>query len=331
MFSLDFLSRSKTVFFNIFLFFVFSLTAQQNLVPNGSFEEYYSCPTGNNLNDGQFERCKRWWSPTECSPDYFNVCNNNINGVVGVPNNFWGYQNPFEGNGYVGFIPVMVDGVELGSEYFRTELFFPLKPCVNYHFSMYISLANYSTHGLNKIGAYFSKDNSFQLGCKQLIESSQVKYTGIPIIDSVNWTKIEGTFTAEGGERFLTIGFFDEDIDTVFVQFSLGSYFHPYYYVDNVSLYEVGENLQQPCDFHLEIPNVFTPNNDGTNDVIDLSKYLDFIDNVRIINRWGNTVEILTKDNPIWDGNNCTDGIYYYLIEDEKIKTKQNGFIHLIR
>ena len=67
------------------------------------------------------------------------------------------------------------------------------------------------------------------------------------------------------------------------------------------------------------------------NDIIDLSLYLDFIDNARIINRWGNTVAILTKDNPIWDGSNCTDGIYYYLIEDEKIKTKQNGFIHLMR
>jgi hypothetical protein len=58
---------------------------------------------------------------------------------------------------------------------------------------------------------------------------------------------------------------------------------------------------------------------------------MDFIEKIRIINRWGNTVTVLTKNNPIWDGSSCGDGIYYYMIEDEKIKTKQTGFIHLVR
>lgn len=330
MFSPDFLSGNKTVFFCILLFFVFSVKAQMNLVPNGSFEEYYSCPTGNNLNDGQFERCKYWWSPTGASPDFFHACNNSVNGIVGVPENFWGYQETYNGKGYVGFVSVMYSS-KLENEYFRTKLNKSLKPCSKYHFQMYVNMANYSTHGVGKIGALFTQEDVFHQITGRIDEEAQVTYSGIPIVDSVNWTKIEGSFIAKGGERYLTIGLFDKVLDTSFVQIATAFYFHAYYYVDNVSLYEVDDNLQEPCNFHLEIPNVFTPNNDGTNDVIDLTIYLDFIDNIRIVNRWGNTVKVLTKDNPIWDGSNCVDGIYYYLIEDEKLKIKQNGFIHLIR
>lgn len=325
----------KPVFYCFFLALcVFSLKAQQNLVPNGSFEEYSECPAANDLNDGQFERCKGWWSPTLGTPDYFNKCNNNINGVVGVPNNFWGYQEPFEGNGYVGFgtISWNSDNNFLGNEYLRTKLLFPLKPCVSYQISMYVSLTNYSTHGVSKIGACFSKENNFVDTQKPILEIPQFEFSGDPIGDTMNWTKIEGMFIADGGEEYLTIGYFHNDVtnDTVFIH-DWGFDFAPYYYIDNVSLYEMNDSIHQPCNVHLEIPNVFTPNNDGTNDIIDLSQYVDFIDRIRILNRWGNTVKIITKDEPIWDGGDCLDGVYYYMVEDEKFKTKQTGFIHLIR
>src|SRR5690606_3174215 len=109
------------------------------------------------MNDGQFERAIGWWIPTYGSTDFFHRCNNDSSGAwnsVWIPNNFWGHQEAFAGDGYVGFIPVMDYGGGLGSEYFRTELISPLKPCVEYRFSMYVSLADFSTHGLSKIGAY---------------------------------------------------------------------------------------------------------------------------------------------------------------------------------
>lgn len=328
----------KPVFYCFFLALcVFSLNAQQNLVPNGSFEEYDTCPVSNNLNDGQFERCKGWWSPTLGTPDYFNQCNNNINGVVGVPNNFWGYQEPFEGNGYVGFgaISWTKDSIKVtGLEYIQTKLNQSLAPCKNYYFRMYISCANGSPYGVGRVGAYVSKLSLHNVNLNVLEAIPQIIHQGPPLIDTLFWSKIEGTFTAEGGEKFLTIGYFFNILtnDTAFIQqYSNINEVGAYYYVDNVSLYEVNDNSQQPCSFHLEIPNVFTPNNDGVNDVLDLSEYVDFIENIRIINRWGNTVKVFTKNDPIWDGGNCVDGIYYYLIEDEKFKTKQTGFIHLIR
>lgn len=322
----------KPVFyFFILILFSFKSTAQENLVPNGSFEEYYSCPTANDLNDGQFERCKYWWKPTMGTSDYFNRCNN---GVVGVPNNLYGNQEPFHGDGYVGIGMVSwnLNGDYVGSEYVKTELISSLKPCTEYYFNMYVSLADFSTHGVGKLGAWFSSDNEFTNTWFSLDEIPQVIYKSSPIVDTINWVKVEGIFMASGFEKYLTIGYFQENVymDTIFIQdWGVGSY--SYYYIDSVSLYEIEEVSSQLCNYQIDFPNVFTPNNDGVNDFIDLSLYMDFIDKIRIINRWGNTVDILTKDNPIWDGSNCVDGVYYYIVEDEKIKIKQTGFIHLVR
>ncbi|MBX2948191.1 MAG: hypothetical protein KF704_02840 [Crocinitomicaceae bacterium] len=117
----------------ILLFFSHLLNAQgQNLVYNGSFEEYSECPVSAEMNNGQFERARGWWIPTLASPDYYHRCNNDNNGAwnsVWIPNNFWGHQETFYGDGYAGFIPVM-DGSGLEYEYFRTELISPLKPCI---------------------------------------------------------------------------------------------------------------------------------------------------------------------------------------------------------
>lgn len=108
---------NKLVLYSILLLSGF-LRSQENLVPNGSFEEFWQCPVGNDLNDGQFERCKYWWKPTTSgTADYFNECH--TGGIVGVPNNFWGYQEAFHGKGYVGILPLeglIATGEEFGRE-----------------------------------------------------------------------------------------------------------------------------------------------------------------------------------------------------------------------
>lgn len=318
----------------ILMLSVLSLNGQ-NLIYNGSFEEYYSCPVGNDLNDGQLEKCKGWWKPTMGTSDYFNSCNNLI---VGIPHNFWGFQEAFQGDGYVGFGAISWNNNGYNSsEYIRTKLISSLKPCVGYKFSMYVNLANKSTHGIGKIGAWFSVENDFNPIWTALIQSPQIIYKGLPISDTVNWTKIEGTFIADGFEKYLTIGYFQDNVymDTVFIQdWGAGAGYAPYYHVDSVSLIELNEVSSQPCSSNaFNIPNVITSNNDGINDVLDLSYMLDIVTEIKILNRWGNVVARLNKDNPTWDGENCTEGTYYYYL-DYKIgnKTKQkNGFIQLVR
>lgn len=71
------------------------------------------------------------------------------------------------------------------------------------------------------------------------------------------------------------------------------------------------------------IPNVFTPNGDGINDVffITSSGLTDF--NLFIVNRWGELVFETNDPNQAWDGtingNKCSDGVYFY-----SLKAKQN-------
>jgi len=63
------------------------------------------------------------------------------------------------------------------------------------------------------------------------------------------------------------------------------------------------------------IPNVFTPNGDGNNDVFEIVG-LDQYDRaeVTIFNRWGNEVYRNKDYKNNWDGSNLNEGTYYYLI-----------------
>lgn len=326
---------NKPVLYTLILFISsIQLYGQQNLVPNGSFEEYWECPTGNDLNNGQFERCKYWWKPTLGTSDYFHQCNN---GTVSVPDNFWGYQEAYHGNGYVGIVPIEwnINGQYVEHEYLRTELLSPLKPCVEYRFRMYVSLANLSTHGIGKLGAWLTVDNQFTDTWLSLSENPQVIYSGSPIIDTINWTKVEGTFIASGFEKYLTIGYFQDNVhmDTAFIQdWGFGSY--AYYYVDSVSVYELGSVPQDICQFEeITFPNIITANNDGVNDFINASDYFGFIEEILIFNRWGNLVTTLNMENPVWNGDNCSEGVYFYAFGYPlgDIVKKQTGFIQLIR
>lgn len=98
-----------------------------------------------------------------------------------------------------------------------------------------------------------------------------------------------------------------------------------------------------------ELPNVFTPNNDGINDffipitpssIID--RYIDKID-MKIYSRWGNLVYETTNARIEWDGKSkqsnklLSTGVYYYVCDvyEKRISGVEHrtltGFIHLFQ
>ena len=92
------------------------------------------------------------------------------------------------------------------------------------------------------------------------------------------------------------------------------------------------------------LPNVFTPNGDGINDLfVPVSTdYVDKLD-IQIFNRWGNLV-FHTSDKQInWDGKDmntkleCPEGVYFYVCEIYEInlngtaKRRLIGYIQILR
>ncbi len=67
----------------------------------------------------------------------------------------------------------------------------------------------------------------------------------------------------------------------------------------------------------LLIPNIFTPNGDGLNDVWEFQNANGKRFNVVIFNRWG-AVIANWKDNQPWDGGNLESGTYYYVVETDE-------------
>ena len=60
------------------------------------------------------------------------------------------------------------------------------------------------------------------------------------------------------------------------------------------------------------IPNVFSPNNDGENDAFVIEGIVGTNNKVRIFNRWGQLVYEATNYRNQWDGDNVSDGTYFY-------------------
>jgi gliding motility-associated-like protein len=81
-----------------------------------------------------------------------------------------------------------------------------------------------------------------------------------------------------------------------------------------------------------EFVNVFTPNNDGINDVWEVSGFHTRA-SVQIFNRWGKqvngAVEMYAEESYKWDGGNCSSGVYYYIITTPEETYK--GFLNLLR
>ena len=96
-------------------------------------------------------------------------------------------------------------------------------------------------------------------------------------------------------------------------------------------------NLLLPLDF--DMPNVFTPNNDGSNDVFTINPENATALEMVILNRWGNVVFESNEVNATWNGTNknsgtpCSDGTYFYKFTitgmDGESQT-HHGFVQLV-
>ncbi len=405
----------------VFVWFFLYTGKAQNLVPNPSFENFTSCPSG-----AEFYKLSPWCGLAG-GEDCYNVCNSSQGiGGVGVPYTFFGFQYPRKGNGIGSFVLIATGpGGQDRREYLHVPLTNSLKAGKTYCGTMYLNLYNPSKHTTDKVGMYFS---STPYACSQAFPLPQyiaplnvtpqiANPTGSFITDTLNWTEVSGTFTAVGNEKYLTIGNFANDAATNTVVINPTSlYTVTYFLIDDVSLEEIipaqtikdsticlsdsivlapanptefAEYSWQPanglscatcaspkaspqttttytltkkqckattsakvtltvnadCDVkkQVEIPNVFTPNDDGANDTFRVKLPVgSVLKEFTVYNRWGNLVHAIEPHGQtvlLWDGRTtageaCSAGVYYYALhytDAEGSVQKRNGFISVFR
>jgi gliding motility-associated-like protein len=83
----------------------------------------------------------------------------------------------------------------------------------------------------------------------------------------------------------------------------------------------------------LNIPNVFTPNNDGANDFFVIENAEKYPENKLVIfNRWGVKVFEQYHYRNTWNGNGLSDGVYYYVFDSGKeVYKPTEGTITILR
>jgi gliding motility-associated-like protein len=316
----------------IFLVMITQFTRGQNLVPNYSFEDTLACPSS----DGEIYDAPPWVDPTNATTDYYNECASNL--ICSAPLNAYGFQQPRTGRAYSG-MGTYVSSSPNAREFLQVKLLDSLRLGKTYCVTYYIAWANNCQYISNGLSAYFS---TTPVSCNQCLLPyvPQINYLGPAIKDSGKWVPIRGSFTATGGEQYLTIGNFNSDPNslTAFVNPS-SSNIVALYYIDDVYVGPCDTVKPPDTSSSLSVPNIFTPNNDEQNDLFKITGSNIQTLQCSIYDRWGGKVWELKNPLEGWDGHNqtgmpCSDGVYFYVLDatGEDGKTyHQTGFVELLR
>lgn len=305
----------------IFLLITSFLFAQQNLVPNPSFEDTINCPQGL----AQFWSLQ-YWREGYNSPDYFNEC---AIIQVGVPSNIYGYQ--FANNNGVAYAGINIFHIlwHNGREYIEVKLADSLIANKRYNVEFYISLADSMKYAIWNIGAFFSDSGVYGHSLSQILTYIP-QVTNQPnnfITDKNGWTRVNGSFAATGGEKYITIGNFEDDsvIDTLFVGGSSNNanWRGAYYYIDDVAVYEDTTVDINEININKENIEVF-PNPVKDKLTIGFNNNCKF----ELYNLIGAKIKSVTLDNGSLtkriDLTDIDNGLYFYSVVDmngNRIKT----------
>lgn len=335
----------KTIF--TFLAIAYCLLAtSQNLVPNPSFENYSSCPTSNSSE----VYLATPWVEVEATADYYN-CSSLDNSYIART-----------GSGYMGVSTWRPSWSETYREYIGVPLTQSLIAGQAYYGEFWVRLQPDACWANDGLGMYVStgQPSSPLFGGMLYVTPQIMNPQYRMLIGREYWMKVCGSFVAQGGENFITLGSFLDDDQSTFLELSgcpnqsYGVHWS-YYHLDDVLLEEYDSTANYGCDenttynnpdipndstitnCNLFIPNVFSPNGDSVNDLFDtdfpLEKYIFYI-----YDRWGREVYYTWQSDSrshYWDGRFegkiLPDGVYYYILYSISNNCEQKGTITILR
>ena len=236
----------KGIYINLLIVgYYLGVSQNSNLIKNSSFEKHaiqIDCNGGFDVAGvpTNYHIVDNWY--TFNSPDYFNaICSV---GWYNVPFSRFGNAFSKHGNAYAGAYLYKKTSPNDIKEYVYQNLAAPLKQDSIYCLSFFSTRAGRTPFSIKTLGAYFSINIPTTTATGYISATPQVVNTSIFLTDTVNWIEVQGCFTAQGGEQYITIGNFNSNAntDTLRIQST-----NPltgtgtdvaYYYIDSVSLWK---------------------------------------------------------------------------------------------
>ena len=237
-------SMKSFIFFS--LLFLSQFIRGQNLVLNPSFEDTIAC-TGTYA-----MQCKYWYWATYGSPDYFSEQPDIFCGTSPVPLSNVGFQYARTGIAYVGLAPfftTIFPSYVNRREYIGGILSDTLKQGHEYCISFYVSVADGMKYVIDGMGLYLSVDSAvdYTINTNLSFIPQISNPSGNIIYDTLNWVQISGTYIANGGEKYLTIGNFKDDANTM-IDSTSSTANSAYYFIDDVSVIDCTVGINEVND-----------------------------------------------------------------------------------
>lgn len=193
------------LFIGSLMLLALNTSAQEgNLVENPGFEKQVILKEG-------FPWPQSWREAYRSTPDYFSRTNTNGE-PYNIDNTIMGYNEPHSGDSYMG---IGIIGNSTYIEQIVSKLKEPLQVGKTYRLSFYASVPlKFSDYFTNYIGMYLSEKDEIQHNYLASVYYNMMNRKYVPQLRSENyltdtgWTKIEGIYTAKGGEQYVYIGMF---------------------------------------------------------------------------------------------------------------------------
>ena len=219
--------------------------AAQNLVANGSFEDKVFCPVG--FNQQRINSIEQWWQATDGTPDYFNKCSKGI----GIPENFTGRQDAYDGSAYAGLV-TFSNNKKNYREYLQSKLTRSLMPgemvCVEFRFSA----AENCLFVADGLGVALTKEKVTSRRYEPIACETSLSNPRFHMLDEKEqWVRMSDIYTAKGGEEFITIGNFKQDKELRIIRRTNASVGQQgawsYLYIDDVRVTPIKQRNECVC------------------------------------------------------------------------------------
>jgi hypothetical protein len=304
------------------------IQAQQNLVPNGSFENVSAFPCNYFGNYSTIDFTSPWKATRSedlfitSTPELFvnDTCYEN------VPANAFGNQMPKSGNAYAGFVALTsyVNSTFSAVESIYVELDSILQVGNNYELCLHLSLSDIFCLLTKKLSFTITSDTLTIEQFNSLIPSNIFYLDSLEQCNYSDWTQICTTFSPTQPGNILTFNVINNQAallsDTVL--YDNGICEHPaevitvYYYIDDVSLVNKGKNTGVPQNGSKNSLAVY-PN--PTNGIVNLSFGKPVKGKISVNNLMGQTLinESVSGESITLDLFNFSSGIYFLTFVDE--------------